>query len=104
MAEGRWAEGGVMATTIQDLVAVEYQLKSEFGTDVPRHVITFTRMRSPFYHGDRWAVRFSGRVLNTSGEWEWEPQPSSRDDEFYARCRFGSLEAALQAYDRAERP
>lgn len=44
-----------------------------------------------------WAVRLNGNCLNKSGDWEWEPMPSSRDDEFLARCRFDSPEAAIDA-------
>ena len=44
-----------------------------------------------------WSVKLGGNCLNKSGEWEWEPMPSSRDDEFLARCRFESPEAAIDA-------
>lgn len=46
-----------------------------------------------------WAVRLNGRCLNKSFQWEWEPLPSSRDDEFYGRCRFQTPELAYQAWD-----
>lgn len=46
---------------------------------------------------DLWAVRKTGNCLNSIGEWEWEPMPSSRDDEFLARCRFPSRDAAIDA-------
>lgn len=45
----------------------------------------------------KWAVRRLGDCLNKNGEWEWEPNPSSRDDEFLARCRFDSPEEAFAA-------
>lgn len=52
---------------------------------------------------DVWAIRKLGHhVLNHDGQWEIEPQPSSRDDEFMARCRF-TLMAALPAADAAMR-
>jgi len=38
-----------------------------------------------------------GNVLNKQGEWEWEPMPSSRDDEFLARCRYATLDDVLAA-------
>ncbi len=38
-----------------------------------------------------------GNCLNKSGEWEWEPMPSSRDDEFLSRCRFPTADAAINA-------
>ncbi len=44
-----------------------------------------------------WAVRHKGNCLNKSSEWEWEPMPSSRDDNFIARCRFASAEEAIAA-------
>lgn len=44
---------------------------------------------------DRWAVVDGRAVLNTDGEWEYEPLPSNRTDEFLLRTRF-SLEEALK--------
>lgn len=52
-------------------------------------------MRSPFYEGDKFAVRRRGLCLTTAGALEWEPMPSSRDDDFYKRCRFDSFAAAV---------
>lgn len=70
-------------------------------SDLDQHELTPVEiglMNSPFYEGDTYAVR-DGRsgCLNKKGEWEYEPMPSSRDDAFYARCRFPSFEAAIQA-------
>lgn len=45
----------------------------------------------------KYAVRQSGACLSRSGEWEYEPIPSSRDDEFFARCRFETWEDAAKA-------
>lgn len=50
-----------------------------------------------------WAVRHLGNCMNTSGEFEYEPMPSSRDDEFIARNRWPSAEAAYAAWE-ASRP
>jgi hypothetical protein len=44
-----------------------------------------------------WAVRNGFGCLNADGEFEYEPMPSSRDDEFLARCRFPSAQDALHA-------
>lgn len=44
-----------------------------------------------------WKVMDKGNCLNKSGEWEWEPMPSSRDDEFLARCRFDTADEAIRA-------
>lgn len=46
-----------------------------------------------------WSVNHHGNVLNKDGEWEWEPQPSSRDTEFLKRCRFASVEEAVNAFN-----
>ncbi len=48
---------------------------------------------------DRWAIVNGGCCLNTDGEWEVEPQPSSRTDEFKARTRFPLEEAMRRAAD-----
>ena len=78
------------------IVPTEFQFRDDFeGHNLTP--ITFTRMRSPFYHGERWGVRRIGWCLTTAGEWEYEPSPSSRDEAFYNRARFGTLEAAVAA-------
>jgi hypothetical protein len=54
--------------------------------------------------GITWAARRLGQCLNRQGEWEYEPQPSSRDEEFLARCRFETKEQALgMAWPHVER-
>jgi|GEM_PF-2936874 len=45
----------------------------------------------------QWAVRRDGMVLNKQGEWETEPQPSNRSDDFLERCRFDSSGQAISA-------
>jgi len=53
--------------------------------------------------GKGWAVCWMGDVLTKDGQWEWEPRPSSRDDDFYKRCRFTERRAkalALEAVDQ----
>lgn len=48
-----------------------------------------------------WAVRRAGTsCLATDGHWEFEPMPSSRDDDFIQRTRYTSPEAALEAWQR----
>jgi hypothetical protein len=42
-----------------------------------------------------WKVRKHNHVLANTGEWEWEPMPSSRDAEHLARCRFSTPQEAL---------
>jgi len=53
--------------------------------------------------GKGWAVVDGPFVLTKDGDWEYEPNPSSRDDEFYERCRFSERRAkilALEAVDQ----
>jgi len=45
----------------------------------------------------RWVVRMRGYCLNRQGEWEIEPPFSSRDGDFYRRCRWTHPDDALQA-------
>lgn len=57
-------------------------------------------MVSPFYEGERFAVRTPmGRCLGVDGSIVVEPQPSSRDDEFYKRFRFECFFDACLAAD-----
>lgn len=52
---------------------------------------------------EEWAVCEGARsVVNRDGEREHEPMPSSRDEEFIARTRFGLSEALRVARARAE--
>ena len=89
---------------VMNLIPTEYQFEHEAGRrDYPGMQVRLVRMDSPFYEGIKWAVRWMGRCLTHDGEWEYEPQPSSRDDAFYARCRFDSLEKAMTLAAKAER-
>lgn len=46
------------------------------------------------------AVRnIAGSCLNKDGEWEFEPLPSNRSDEFFLRCRYETFEAASSALE-----
>ncbi len=40
----------------------------------------------------------SQTALNDSGQFEYEPLPSNRDEDFIARTRFNSPEAALENF------
>ena len=49
------------------------------------------------FSGRRWTVAQRGYVLNKNGEWEWEPQPSSRTDEWLETVRWSTPEEACAA-------
>jgi hypothetical protein len=45
----------------------------------------------------KWAIRKHGYTFTKSGQWEYEPLPSSRTTSFLRRARFNSETEALQA-------
>jgi len=47
--------------------------------------------------GDLWAVRSGSMCLSTQGEWDWEPMPSSRTDEWLGAHRFQNSDEAIRA-------
>jgi hypothetical protein len=51
----------------------------------------------------KWKVLNGGYCLTKTGDWEWEPLPSSRTDEFIERCRFNSAQEAIDAALNAAR-
>ena len=49
-----------------------------------------------------WAVRTQfGECLNQHSQWEEEPSPSNRDENFFRRCRWPAEEAAYKAWTRS---
>lgn len=50
-----------------------------------------------------WKVSNGSATLDHQGNWEVEPQPSIRDSDYYARCRFNTLNEAWQAAEAAVR-
>jgi hypothetical protein len=85
------------ATISSYSISVEDKIDAD-ELDANAFIIERTRQRDGSV---LWVVRANGRCLNKSGEWEWEPMPSSRDDEFLARCRFDSAVAARAALAKA---
>ncbi len=49
-----------------------------------------------------WAVRWQGDCLSVDGEWEWEPSPSNRTDDWLARHRYATASDALAALKKLE--
>jgi hypothetical protein len=47
--------------------------------------------------GETYAVKRLGQVLDVDGEWDYEPNPSNRDDEWIAAHRFSYEEAVRLA-------
>lgn len=71
----------------------------QLSPDQPPCPITLEiRWRGKRAGQDTWVVTEGDEVLGVESRcWEIEPQPSSRSDEFIARTRFTSLEAAYRA-------
>lgn len=80
---------------LKELEVLEYQIAG--GGPFDREDVRLVRRRNR--DGvSKWAVVNRGAALNADGEWEWEPIPSSRTDEYLARTRFATPEAALNVY------
>lgn len=62
--------------------------------------IDLVRHRNGVYY----AVRQAGCCMDAAGEWEFEPMPSSRTDEWLARFRFATWEDAAKAIERHCKP
>ncbi len=84
---------------MDEWVVSQYQHQDDLKNH--RVGITIDMSTSPFYEGNRWAVRFLDRCLSVKGRWEYEPLPSSRSQVFYHKFRFTSLEAAKAAASKA---
>jgi len=83
---------------MKNLIATEYKFRDEWNDMHNLNPVKIIRMKSPFYEGEKWAVRKLNFCLNSKDEWEFEPMPSQRNDDFYRRCRFDTFE---EAYSRA---
>jgi hypothetical protein len=54
------------------------------------------------YRGDgRWAVMSGGFCFDADGDWDYEPSPSSRDDDWLATHRFDEQTALRLAEEQA---
>jgi hypothetical protein len=80
-----------MSQTLDDLTVASYSLVESEVSDV-----TLERVRG--IDCIRWAIRRGKTCFNKSGDWEYEPLPSSRTEEFFARCRWDTPEEALACW------
>ena len=83
-----------------ELIVTSYGIKSEFRDLNNIQKISFVRLNSPFYKGEKWAIRQGGNCLNKHSQWVWEPIPSNRNQKFYKQFRFNSLREAVQIYEK----
>jgi hypothetical protein len=68
--------------------------------EVPGDVTPITIDRVCGFHGVKYAIRQAGACMDANGEWEFEPMPSSRSDEWLKRFRFKEWKAAADAITR----
>ena len=80
---------------IKDLLILSYLLKRD---DYKMSIVVLDHT-SWGEKGEKWAIRCTSMCLNKKGEWEFEPSPSNRYDEFFERCRWNSAEEALEFWN-----
>lgn len=51
------------------------------------------------FTGKGWTILSQGASLSTELEFEYQPSPSNRDDNFYKRCRFQTLIEAILTFE-----
>lgn len=89
---------------INELVPTEWVFVADAqDRDNPGPRVTICRMVSPYYDGVRYAVRLGGMCLSVKGGWEYEPQPSNRDEAFYDRFRFKTFARAFRFAKQARK-
>jgi hypothetical protein len=83
----------------KDSMAVKWHIWGEYGSADPEQRIVYVEsMDSP--NGRKYAVTRDGAVLSKDGEWEYEPTPSSRTDEFIERTRHKSFDEAFNNFKK----
>lgn len=81
--------------TLGDFIPCEFRLENSDALDEIR--IVERRQKN----GESlWAVKHLSECLNKDFQWEFEPMGSSRDDDFLKRCRFESIEEAIEAFTK----
>lgn len=76
-------------TTLLSRAVKFYFGQDQFGYDI------YVESRDKY--NKTWVVSNGSGVWNADNEFEWEPSPSNRDDEFIARTRFDRDTAVLLA-------
>lgn len=88
------------ATRLEE--AVPTTLRVFGGGEHDAYRLVELQRRDGRYGAIRWSVNMRGRCLSKKTlDWEWEPLPSSRTDEFLSECRFDSAEEAFSAWRSA---
>lgn len=96
---GNHGSAAIAGTTSPALLVKSYWLVPPSPADAGASAVSLDR-QNQIDGSDLWAVRRRGYVLNREGDFEYEPIPSGRDEEFLARCRFESIEEAVEMWTR----
>lgn len=73
------------------------------GISVRSYAVGETRITIEWRGEDSWCIHHCGSCLNTDGEWEYEPMPSNREDDYIARTRYPLNEAFRLAIAAGEK-
>ena len=78
----------------EDAVPVDVRVESYSLPDAEIEIVRVKQRSGP----DKWKALHGGYYcLNKAGQWELEPMPSSRGDDFIDRCRFDTAQEAIDA-------
>lgn len=67
-------------------------------------LVKIQRTEGRDYDGVRWAIiQGDYECMNKKGEWEYQPMPSSRTKAFYKRCRFDTVEEAVDVWIKSRK-
>jgi hypothetical protein len=78
----------------EEAVPAGVRVESYSLADAEIEILRVKQLSGP----DKWKAFHGGcYCLNKSGQWELEPMPSSRDDDFINRCRFDTAQEAMDA-------
>ena len=75
--------------------ATEFTLIPFNPRRLPKGPMGIRELKIGFRGPNAWAIINEGSVLAHDGEWEYEPFPSARDEEFFARCRWPTAREAI---------
>ncbi len=92
-----------MTDTTDEWIVTGWTYRTHYeNMETGGNAVTIHRMNSPFYGGERFAVRCGSVCLSVDkGEFDYETYPSNRDAKFYEKYRFKSFKEACDAAIKA---
>lgn len=85
-----------MSKSINIVLSMAVKWQPEYRSFIIAEATNFDAEQNP----TSWAIR-SGRdaMSKISGEFEYEPMPSSRDDAYFAEFRFSTMQEAIECWE-----